>query len=175
MFDHQAFSNCSSRSLAESDPRHCYSNLLLVTNNTERLGEIPSPDPLLCLAVDNLVERNEYLDRRPAENASDFEAMRSRHKAFLWPEALNETGTDSPFAESIYTAGKPIWTHRYLVFIFLCAIYAENIFLCRLSDDSLGLLSLPDSGRQDGDCGFVNPIRYMEDRITECRRYIKSD
>ena len=56
---------CSEASVprARPDPRYCFSSVLIVANNTELTAAEETSDSLLCIAADNLVERNEFLDR----------------------------------------------------------------------------------------------------------------
>ena len=47
-------------------------------------------NPLFCIIDTNSKEAFTYLDREPVHNVTYFEAMKARHKAFIWPSSSLE-------------------------------------------------------------------------------------
>ena len=47
-------------------------------------------NPLFCIIDTNSKEAFTYLDREPVNNVTYFEAMKTRHKAFIWPSSSLE-------------------------------------------------------------------------------------
>ena len=47
-------------------------------------------NPLFCIIDTNSKEAFTYLDREPVNNVTYFEAMKARHKAFIWPSSSLE-------------------------------------------------------------------------------------
>ena len=70
-------------------------------------------DGLFCIVDSNLKEALSYLDRDVIDNATYFESMKTRHKAFLWPSSHMEKQRQKKANSSEsqhYKAGDPILT-----------------------------------------------------------------
>ena len=80
-------------------------------NNTQFLMEKVKDDPLFCVVETNMKKAFSYLDREPINNATYFESMKARHKAFLWP--LNNKGhvKNSPGAAKAKNDKKDTFRH----------------------------------------------------------------
>ena len=161
--DAAAFGRCEDAAAAgrrHHHSRYCFSTDFIFANNTRAVVETTS-DGLLCIRRDNLPEAATYLDRAPLENATEFRAMESRHRRFLWGGHDDGAVRQARPANDTYRAGDPI------------VVYV-------LDGEQFGLLTVPSplgggGGVGSGSrCGVPNPIRYMEDRRTECRVHIET-
>jgi hypothetical protein len=112
-------------------------------------------DPLFCIIEDNLDEGFIHFDREPTNNITHFEAMKSRHKAFIWP--FNEKNDISLLKGIHYRAGDPLAT---------------------ISDDlgslDIGVLSLPNpfNRRQ---CDVFSPVKFMHDENFDCQTILSKN
>ena len=68
-------------------------------------------NPLFCIIDTNSKEAFTYLDREPVNNVTYFEAMKTRHKAFIWPSSSMEPRkTTNESKDTHYRAGDAVLT-----------------------------------------------------------------
>ena len=153
-----AFSHCQDVQVQSYDPKFCFSTQIMIENNTKNSMEKISDKNLFCIISDNMEGKGfNYLDRAPMMNVSDFENMKSRHQAFIWPltafdkdQKRDKNGQNS----TSYKSGDPILT------------------VTELMEWSHLSLPLAIQGKQ---CHAFSPIKYLKDEDRYCQLYLEPD
>ncbi|XP_027219916.2 tectonic-3 [Penaeus vannamei] len=142
--DRLVFSHCLERPQNILDPRYCFQQRLIFSNNTEYTVEF-NDGGLFCIITDNLPERTTYTAVEGATNIEEFEDLKKEEPHYSWVQ--NQPSLK--FSEEPYIDGSPLWGFSIEGYIF-------NI-------------GIPDSV-VGSECETETGIRFLQDIQSSCYR-----
>ncbi|XP_037793327.1 tectonic-3-like [Penaeus monodon] len=142
--DRLVFSHCLERPQNILDPRYCFQQRLIFSNNTEYTVEY-NDGGVFCIVTDNLPERTTYTAVKGATNIEEFEDLQKEEPHYSWVQ--NQPSLK--FSEEPYVDGSPLWGFSYEGFVF-------NI-------------GIPDSV-VGSECEAETGMRFLQDFRSSCYR-----